>query len=187
LNGASLTVHSEKGAGSTFTIHFARAAAADHSSALTNGTKSIVTAPPRQPSIEPMVMVVEDDPDNQILMRAMLKNHYRMLAAASPDEARHQIEIYPATIDLILMDLGLRGPEDGLALTRSLRTLKRFRTTPIVALTGHTMSVNREQALAAGCDDFIVKPFDRARLFATIERLLHQSSEIAFEQHPVQG
>jgi PAS domain S-box-containing protein len=185
LNGASLTVRSEKGAGSTFTIHFAQVAAADHRSrSLTNSGQATI-APHPQPSIHPMVMVVEDDPDNQILMRAMMKNHYRMMSAASPDEVREQIELYPGMIDLILMDLGLRGPEDGLALTRSLRILKRFRATPIVALTGHTMSVNREQALAAGCNDFIPKPVDRATLFKVIERLLHPLPEIAIDQPPV--
>ena len=124
-----------------------------------------------------MVMVVEDDPDNQILMRTMMKNRYRIMAAASPAEVYRQIGLYAGTIDIILMDLGLRGVEDGLTLTRALRTLDRFRATPIVALTGHAMSVNRDQALAAGCDDFIVKPFDRARLFATIEHLLQRTPD----------
>jgi CheY-like chemotaxis protein len=173
LNRANLTVRSEKGIGSTFTIHFAQAAVATYGKASSNGAGSPLRVPAHQPPIEPMVMLVEDDPDNRIMMRAMMKNRYRILAAASPAEARAQIENYPATIDLILMDLGLRSPEDGLALTRSLRTLERFRTTPIVAVTGHAMSVNRAQALAAGCDDYIVKPFDRALLFATIERLIH--------------
>lgn len=70
------------------------------------------------------------------------------------------------------MDLGLRGPEDGLMLTRSLRRRERFRSTPIVALTGHAMVVDRASALAAGCDDFIAKPFDRATLLAALARLL---------------
>lgn|GEM_PF-1834963 len=182
LNGASLSVRSEKGAGSTFTIHFTQATPAVDVGGATNGAQPPVTTP-HQPSIQPMVMVVEDDLDNQILMRAMMKNRYRMLAAASPAEVYRQIQDYPETIDVILMDLGLRGPEDGLALTRSLRTLDRFRTTPIVALTGHALSVNRDQALAAGCDDFIIKPFDRASLFAAIERLLQQSSNLAIAQH----
>jgi CheY-like chemotaxis protein len=132
-----------------------------------------------------MVMVVEDDLDNQILMRAMMKNRYRMLAASSPNELRSQIEVYPGTIDLILMDLGLRGPEDGLALTHSLRPLERFRTTPIVALTAHAMRVSRTEAIAAGCNEFIAKPVDRTTLFKVIERLLHPSPEIMIDEPPV--
>jgi PAS domain S-box-containing protein len=186
LNGATLSVRSEKGAGSTFTIHFRRIA-----SALGFPDSSTSVTPPvplPQPSaIAPMVMVVEDDLDNQILMRAMMKNRYRMLAAASAAAVYRQIQDYPETIDIILMDLGLRGPEDGLTLTRSLRTLERFRTTPIIALTGHALSVNHDQALMAGCDDFIIKPFNRAELFATIERLLQRSSELAIVQHAAAG
>jgi PAS domain S-box-containing protein len=143
LNGASLAVRSAKGAGSTFTIHFAQVAPPTRRTSPLDDAAQTLTSPRLQLSAQPMVMVVEDDPDNQILMRAMMKNHYRMLPATSPDEVRRQIELYPETIDLILMDLGLRGPEDGLALTRSLRTLKRFRTTPIVALTGHISSLSQ--------------------------------------------
>jgi len=180
LNSAKLTVRSEKGAGSTFTIHFAKAEAAVVAGGSTDAAKSQVTRL-YQPSNKPMLLVVEDDPDKQIMMRAMMKNRYRMLTAASPAEVYRQIEIYHGTIDIILMDLGLSGTEDGLKLTRSLRNLERFHTTPIVALTAQAMTANGDQALAAGCDDFIVKPFDRAKLLATFERLLHQSPDIAPE------
>ena len=166
LNGASLTVRSEKGLGSTFTIHFA---GADKGACERASPKS---TEPLQPDRQPMILVVEDDLGNQILMRAMMNNRYQVMAAASPAEARRQIESYTGTIDLILMDLGQRSAEDGLMLTRSLRSRERFRTTPIVALTGHATIVDRERALAAGCDDFVVKPFERTRLFEAIERLL---------------
>jgi PAS domain S-box-containing protein len=186
LNGARLSVRSEKSVGSSFTISFPQMAPAAVATVPISGTASFVV-PRFEASGLPMVLLVEDDPDNQILMRAIMKNRYRMIAAASPTEARRQIEVHPETIDIILMDLGLRGPENGLTLTRSLRTLERFRTTPIIALTGHALSVNREQALAAGCNDFIIKPFNRATLFTTIERLLHGSPESATLQHSAAG
>jgi signal transduction histidine kinase/CheY-like chemotaxis protein len=178
LNGANLSVRSQKGTGSTFTIHFAKAEMAVVAGSLAKDVQPVGTSLRGAPD-KPMLLMVEDDPDNQTMMRAMMKNRYRMLTAASPAEVYRQIEIYHGTIDIILMDLGLSGTEDGLALTRSLRGLERFRTTPIVALTAHAMTVNRDQALAAGCDDFIVKPFDRTKLLATVERLLHQSPDIA--------
>jgi len=184
LNGAALSVRSEKGTGSTFTIHFTRSATAGPSAGPAKVAKPSPALTPYQSSSHPMILVVEDDPDNQILMRAMMKNHYGMLSAASPAEVRRQIDRYPGTIHMILMDIGLRGAEDGLALTRSLRTLERFRTTPIVALTGHAMSVNRDEALAAGCDDFFVKPVDRARLFAAIERLLQRPPTGTIDAQP---
>jgi PAS domain S-box-containing protein len=169
LSGAHLTVLTEKGLGSTFTIHFAQPS---------RSADVRASAKPPEPQIadcRPLVLVVEDDFDNQILLRAMLKNNYRVIAASSPDDARRQIESSAAAIDLILMDLGLRTEEDGLMLTRSLRRRERFRSTPIIALTGHALVVDRERALAAGCDDFIAKPFDRSRLLSAIERLMPRS------------
>jgi PAS domain S-box-containing protein len=166
LSGAHLTVLTEKGFGSTFTIHFARPPHTANVRAFAERTEL-----PKDHR-RPLLLLVEDDLDNQLLMRALLKNRYRVIAASSPDDARRQIASNHETIDAILMDLGLRGPEDGLMLTRSLRRHERFRTTPIIALTGHAMVVDRESALAAGCDDFIAKPFDRATLLAALERLL---------------
>jgi hypothetical protein len=178
LNGANLSVRSEKGVGSTFTIHFAKAEVAVIADSAAMHAAPVAMSLRRAPD-KPMLLMVEDDPDNQIMMRAIMKSRYRMLTAASPAEVYRQIEIYHGSIDIILMDLGLHGTEDGLALTRSLRGLERFRTTTIVALTAHAMTVGRDQALAAGCDDFIVKPFDRTKLLATVERLLHQSPDFA--------
>ncbi len=186
LNGASLTVSSAKGEGSTFTIHFEQSAPALASA---TGVSVQRPNPPSAPSVQPphlpMVMMLEADLDNQILMRAMMKNHYRMMTAASPVEMRRQIELFAGTIDIILMDLGLSGIENGLALTRSLRGLERFHTTPIVALTAHAMTISRAQALAAGCDDFMVMPVDRTRLFAAIELLLHPLPGPTLDDYPL--
>ena len=174
LNDARLSVRSEKGVGSRFTIHFSASTTAPVAGDAM-GAQAAAVAERERAGGHPTVLVVEDDRDNQNLMRAMMKSRYQMLSAATPTEVRRQIENYRGPIHLVLMDLGLRGSEDGLALTRSLRGLERFRTTPIVAMTGHAMSVNREQARAAGCDDFLVKPVERARLLAAIERLLRRA------------
>jgi len=166
LSSAQLTVLTEKGGGSIFTIHFAPHPRSTNLRA--PAERAGLPGGPRQP----LILVVEDDPDHQLLMRALLKNSYRVVTASSPEDVRRQIASERYTIDAILMDLGLRGPEDGLMLTRSLRRRERFRTTPIVALTGHATVVDRARALAAGCDDFIAKPFDRATLLAALARLL---------------
>jgi PAS domain S-box-containing protein len=186
LSGAQLTVLTEKGLGSTFTIHFARPPHSANVSASAARTEPQKRVELQKEARWPLIFVVEDDLDNQLLMRAMLQNRYRVIAAASPEEVRRQIASDHEKIDAILMDLGLRGPEDGLMLTRALRHRERFRTTPIIALTGHAMVVDRESALAAGCDDFIAKPFDRATLLAALERLLPRPSN-ADRQSPDTG
>ena len=88
--------------------------------------------------------------------------------------------------DLIIMDLSLPGM-DGWEATRLLKGAGKTRSIPIVALTAHAVSSDREQAIAAGCDDYDTKPVDIQRLVGKIERLLGgtaSSSKIAVSPNP---
>src|SRR5262249_49163365 len=128
-----------------------------------------------QPS--PYALVVEDDADSQRLIERLLGESSRVLAAASADEARSMREAH--RVKIILMDLSLRGSEDGLTLTRKLREDARYEKTPIVALTAHVTSYDRQRAYSAGCDAYISKPVDQTELFATIAELSSARSEPA--------
>ena len=66
----------------------------------------------------------------------------------------------------------MRGAEDGLDLTRSLRAKGRWMQIPIVALTAYATLEDRNSALEAGCDDFVAKPISRNDLIAKIDALL---------------
>src|SRR5262249_46278436 len=97
LNGASISVQSQKGQGSTFTITFspeselrlATPSPAEPKPASTNGNGS---KPPETPAIRrPTILVVEDDPDNQVLIRTILKKNYEVVMASSADEARKEL------------------------------------------------------------------------------------------------
>jgi CheY-like chemotaxis protein len=73
--------------------------------------------------------------------------------------------------DLVLMDMSL--PEiDGWEATRQLRAAPETRAVPIIGLTAHAMAGDREQALAAGCNDYDTKPVELPRLLGKIEALL---------------
>ena len=118
------------------------------------------------------VLVVEDDPDTQAFMMALLGRHYEVATAASEHEFWREVEQRAASLCLILMDLSLRGSEDGLTLTRQFRADPRWNAIPVVALTAHATTEDRERALAAGCAVYVSKPVDRRRLLEVINSLI---------------
>lgn len=77
--------------------------------------------------------------------------------------------------DLILMDMSL-PVLDGWEATRRLKAAPETQDIPIIALTAHAMSADRDRALAAGCDDYDSKPIELARLLPKIEALLSRES-----------
>ena len=113
------------------------------------------------------VLVVEDQPANQMLVEAVLaRAGYQVDLAADAVEAKARLQA--AVPDLILMDIQLPG-QDGLSLARELRSRPETAAIPIVALTAHAMAADFQQALAAGCIGFISKPIDTRALAAQVE------------------
>ena len=118
----------------------------------------------------PLVLLVEDNETNQMLTTAVLeRDGYRVDVAGTAEEARAVIE--RRRPDLILMDLQLPGV-DGLAFTRALRGDPTTADIPVVAMTAHVMAGDREDAIAAGCADYIPKPIDTRTLGETLRRHL---------------
>jgi CheY-like chemotaxis protein len=71
-----------------------------------------------------------------------------------------------------VMDISLHGGENGLDLTRRIRADARFGRLPVIAVTAHAFPRDRDNSLAAGCDDYLSKPFRRNELRELIARLL---------------
>ncbi len=114
------------------------------------------------------VLVAEDNPVNQKVVRAMLEREgHRIELVSTGAEAVEAAA--KRTCDLVLMDVQMPGM-DGLEATRLIR--EHERTTgacvPIVAMTAHTMKGDRERCLEAGMDDYLSKPVHRERLFEVI-------------------
>jgi two-component system cell cycle response regulator DivK len=118
----------------------------------------------------PKILLVEDNEMNRdMLSRRLAKRGYDVAIAVDGEQgvamARSEA---PA---LILMDMSLPGL-DGWEATRQLKANPETHSIPVVALTAHAMSGDREKAIAAGCDDFDTKPIELDRLLGKIEALL---------------
>ena len=116
------------------------------------------------------ILLIEDNEMNRdMLSRRLQKQGYEIVIAVDGEDglAKAQTEA-PA---LILMDMSLPGI-DGWEATRRLKAAPQTQTIPVIALTAHAMSDDREKALAAGCDDFDTKPVELPRLLSKIHALL---------------
>jgi len=158
-NEARISVRSEKGAGAVFTVYFPTARA---SASRKNGHPPAVAG-----AVLPRLLLVEDDPDTQTMMRLMLHNVFDLRVASNGDAVRSTIAEESA-IEGVLMDISLKGGEDGLQLTRFLRSQARFRAVPIIAVTAHASVEDQRMALEAGCDAVLTKPVKRAQILSAL-------------------
>ncbi|NJO42114.1 MAG: response regulator [Cyanobacteria bacterium RU_5_0] len=118
------------------------------------------------------ILLIEDNELNRdMLSRRLQRLGYEIIIAI--DGAEGITKTMTEHPDLILMDMSL--PEvDGWEATRQLKSNPQSHTIPIIALTAHAMAGDREQALAAGCDEYDTKPIEFPRLLSKVERLLEQ-------------
>ena len=123
----------------------------------------------------PKILIVEDDELNRDSLRRLLRRRGFEIALAVDGEDGIAVARAEAP-DLILMDMSL-PLVDGWEATRQLKADPAVRATPIIALTAHAMSGDRDKALAAGCDDFDTKPIDLDRLLPKIHALLAATPE----------
>ena len=124
---------------------------------------------PSEPA-PPVIMVVEDFDDTRQMIALELRSQgYEVVEAA---DGRTAVEMVKRRCpDLVLMDLSLPG-WDGLSAAYRMRELEAMCDVPIVACTAHGAGIHRDAALAAGCDDYLMKPLDFERLREVVSRLL---------------
>jgi len=115
------------------------------------------------------ILYVEDNEDNIYMLERRLKRAgYTVLIAR--DGAQGVAMALAEQPDLILMDIGLPVLDGGEA-TRQIKAAPETKHIPVIALTAHAMTGDREKAMAAGCDDFDTKPVEMPRLLGKIEAL----------------
>ncbi len=125
------------------------------------------------------ILLVEDNPANQRITCELLgQEGFQVDVASNGREAVERVLVAPwdCPWQLILMDLQM--PEmDGFAATKAIRAEERFHSLPIVALTAHVLPEERERCRLVGMNDFLGKPVDPKKLFATLRRWLPVSGD----------
>lgn len=122
-------------------------------------------------STRPLVLIVEDHQDTRFLLRTLLemRGGVSVVEAENGEVAATLAEsLHP---DLILMD-GTLPLLDGFAATRRIRELTSGRDVPIIFLSGHAQPASEAKAFAAGCTDYLVKPFALGELERVLARHL---------------
>ncbi|NCF25782.1 MAG: response regulator [Gammaproteobacteria bacterium] len=116
------------------------------------------------------ILYIEDNDDNLFMLsRRLRRRGFDVLAARDGEEGvESALNSLP---DLILMDLVL-PVMDGWEATAKLKSLPETMAIPVIAVSSHAMSGDREKALAAGCDDYHTKPIDFERLLIAINSYL---------------
>ena len=123
----------------------------------------------------PRILVIDDnEPNRRILARRLERRGFEVLLA---NDGKAGVETARAEKpDLILMDMNM--PKiDGWEATRQIKAAPEVARVPVIGLTAHALTGDRERALDAGCSDYHIKPVDFPKLLAQIETLL-QSRDV---------
>lgn len=120
-----------------------------------------------------LIAVVEDNPDNRLLVRVILEPLYEVVEYEDGFAALEGLGRQKP--DLVLLDVSL--PEmDGTDVLKQIRADDRLRHLPVIALTAHAMAGDREKFLASGFDDYVTKPIvDETLLLEAIQKLLSRN------------
>src|ERR1041384_4393212 len=116
------------------------------------------------------ILIVEDTENNRVLLSRRLKPRGHEVLTAEDAEKGIPMAISEKP-DLILMDIGLPGI-DGWTATRRIKDDPATKHIPVIALTAHAMTSDREKAVESGCDNYETKPIDFNRLFEKMDALL---------------
>ncbi len=119
------------------------------------------------------ILVVEDDPRNLYATTALLERHGMIVIPATNGREAHAQVRQHRDVAAVLMDVML--PEvDGYQVARSLRAQDGLERTPIIAFSAKASGTDRDQALGAGLDDYVVKPVEASRLFEVLARQIRR-------------
>lgn len=120
------------------------------------------------------ILLVEDNEMNRdMLSRRLRRRGYEVIIAVDGQQGVTMAR--SSSPDIVLMDMSL-PVMDGWQATQTLKASPGTKEIPVIALTAHAMSTDREKAMEAGCDDYDTKPIELTRLIAKMESLMARTS-----------
>jgi two-component system, NarL family, sensor histidine kinase BarA len=120
---------------------------------------------------KPRILVTEDDVENQKYLQLVLKREFEVEVCDSEESFNEKLSLHH--FDCILMDVSLKGGKSGLQLIKEIKRKELYKNIPVVCLSAHVFSQDRNKALEAGVDAYLTKPVDNKLLVKTITNLLH--------------
>ncbi|MBL8179537.1 MAG: response regulator [Bryobacterales bacterium] len=175
MHDGEISVESVEGQGSTFRVTLPNAVFLPEG-VETAGEAATGTVSEAAPLSVASILVVEDNHVNQKVVTAILrKKGYHVDVANHGREALEYLDLL--AYGLVLMDVQM-PILDGLETTRAIRRDARFRYLPVVAMTAHAMSGDRERCLASGMNGYIAKPVNPQTLLRTVEEFLNRPKEL---------
>ena len=168
LNNVAIKVESKKNEGTTFIINLGKG-----EPFLENKSEVGVVAgilPVQEVLRKKMVLLVEDDLLNQVTIKRFIDKKYSVITTDSSTEAMEIIK--KGKIDLILMDISIKGNKNGLELTKEIKASKELSHIFIIAITAHAFEEDKRIALEAGCDNYLAKPFTKESLIDMIDVII---------------
>jgi len=177
LLGGRLSLTSEVGKGTTFSLMIPAGLDVSKQPTLDRSDIAVQANAVEQPNLRlrfsGSILVVEDNPTNQMLIKQLLKKMgFEVTTAEDGNEALQKTLTH--SFDMIFMDLQMPNM-DGYEATRAMR--ENGVTIPIVALTASTMSGDEGKCICAGCNDYLSKPINRKELLKTIQKYIPPNNE----------
>jgi signal transduction histidine kinase/HAMP domain-containing protein len=171
--GGEVTVRSELGLGSTFSLHLPLGQhGGTHQRTLASDVNvaPVPAAMPHEVLRGHRVLVVDDDPRNSFVLTDVLEMH-GMTVVQATDGRKAIAELAAGDIDLVLMDV-MMPQMDGYETTRAIRRMPQYTRLPVITVTARAMQGDREKSIDAGATDYITKPIDIEELLNCMERWL---------------
>ena len=157
LNGTDISIESKKWQGTTVTINFGKPIDQPKEK-ITEEIKTRIVIPLKKKD-KPLVLIVEDDIINQEVTKRLIENKYNVICCDNFNEAIGLVK--DNNVEMILMDISIKGKKNGLDLIKELKASKEYSQIPIIVVTAHAFDKDKDNAFAAGSDDYLSKPFSK--------------------------